>query len=506
MLLTQNLKASIFATIDKAGKYINLVQASGLIRVTARAANGGKISTDMVAGMSIDAGDFIQVDLRSDNDQVILIWVSTKPLTYSPDVSRAVGSGSLQSDVVQVFSNEPMQILPPVTGRNRITLTPTENIYIGGTNLNLENGVLIPANTTFTLATQGAVYGLETSGNYPPFFTAQLTENDINQNTPILESGEPAIITHMYTSSNNRWYIHKTNNDATSLTEINAGAFPNLAALATIDFQASNAILKNTHKQIGDMLYFASKDSSFGAARLNKVNLATGDYTHTIIKSAPHDSVAQGSFYHCDIKDDKIIVANGLKELYISNDAGATFALSGVAAPVGGSIVDIIQFNNGDILLYTNTAAAITTDDGANWTVTGHAGDSGLSGRRIKRDGANVYAIGSLGQIYKSIDKGANWIVETAFNDVRNFDIKDGIMLAAVGAAGIVYADDLTDAVIIQDNNYSQAIVHGCEILNAGAYFVGYTHSFNTNKYQYLAFGKQIPTGGLKVATLQELN
>lgn len=172
MLHNFTLQAGVPFQVEKVGRYINVVLCAGNLRARLYASDGSKVlDTNLIMGMTPEnLPQFSSVELEVETAQVVQIWIGNNPLTYAPSTSRAVGSNALRSSVSYVYSGYPHKLLDAEAGRNQITLTPSQDIYIGGTNLNVNNGIKLAAGQLFTMATQGAIYALELSGAYPPAF------------------------------------------------------------------------------------------------------------------------------------------------------------------------------------------------------------------------------------------------------------------------------------------------------------------------------------------------
>lgn len=507
MLHTLGLKQGQWEPINGEARHINIVLAAGVIDVRVKKRGSSAYATEMVGGMALELPVFDSVEIRSDTDQVVKVWVSELPLNYSPDSTRELGANALRSSVGYVYSGYPYELLPAEVGRNRITLTPSQDIYIGGTNVSPKNGVLLPAGKTFTMATQGAVWALEQSGNFEPYFTALV---DVNQSIDaFVEGGIGDGFSVFYeNSARTRAWGWRSNKTSTRFYEYD----PKTKAYAEnyTTFYSNGAFGADAGEitVLGD-----DKLSLYTSRYCGQFDLNTGqydDYSDGLLSIDDIAGYVVAGQYHY------VAMHNG--EIYRAPDRTTDWALYASAPPntIGTKwrLSGFDVFDDGRVV-WANEYQLFYTIDGTAW-VQGERGDM-LSQAGLQIDRANdiLYAFDN-DVLRKSFDNGASWHVEFDTNDFglpsrapSAFKVVNGCIVAAA-FDWIAFRNPVTGEWAAKEvnENSRQRNEQGISISPSG--LINFYFKPNNGNEAHGAYlniqGERIPVGGLPIAIMSEVN
>lgn len=506
MLFDVKLSGKFWNTINREARHINIVLAAGEIQARFTSKKGASYQTKMVSGMALELPKFDRVEIKSETDQQIKVWVSDVPLAYSPDSTRQVGSNAIRSSVGYVYSGYPHELLPAEIGRNRITLTPSQDIYIGGTNVSPKNGVLLPAGQTFTMATQGAVWALEKTGLYQPYFTALVDPDDaINQFEEGGGSGKQVFYENEARTRAWGWGGSRT---STKLFEYDPRTKEYRENFVTLYNQSSFAPDAQAVTPIGgDRL--AVHSSRF----CGQFDMSTGDYERYSTSSAPEignimEYVVAGEYHYIADYEGRVYRApNRTEEWALYADTppftnGTKWRVSGFAV-----------FDDGRAV-WANENQLFYTIDGAEW-VQGVRGDMASSyGLEVDRANDILYSFDDE-ILRKSYDSGATWHEE--FDPAKYglesrapqyFRVQNGLIVA-VAWTWYAIKDPITGewAVRSINENNVQRSTYGISISPSGLIHFYFQPNYHTNPSAGLNIqGKRTPVGGLPISIMAEVN
>ncbi len=503
MLFDLKLSNGFWNTINREARHINIVLAAGEIQARFVSKKGANYQTKMVSGMALELPKFDRVEIKSDVDQQIKVWVSDVPLSYSPDTARQVGSNALQSFNAQVFSDEPTELLPAQIGRNRITLNPSKDIYIGGSNLNLKNGVKLKANEPFTMATQGAVFAYETSGEYPPFYTAEIESADFNSGVSGLGSphGTDASI---YETENSEFAYTFTNGNATA-RRLNKSdySYVNNVSLGQ-DFYFDYVVR--------DGKYLRWMDGRNTGSTLCEFNLETGEVIKQKVKHAGADLDwvrwhfiradyiyyfvhGEARFYRAPLSDKYNVVPWGVA---VPHNDGAYMSLNGIGVGVDGQLIV-----SGDLIWRS-------VDDGATWQ-NGQTLpiDFGGKVKRFILDKSTdiCYMVFDEQKLHKSYNYGSAWELEIDFFQESGGEY--GVMQSMDILVGAI-AVSTRNGAFFRDPQGAWQHKRVTEIGGGNGNTVindtGTVHFVTRSQVDYFVKGKRVPANGLPVSIMAEVN
>lgn len=493
-----------WTNIATAGNHINIVLAAGEIMVRAELENGRTYATPAVQGMALELPRFKNVQISANTSQQTKIWVGDIPLSYSPDTQRAVGSSALTSAVAQVFSNVVTEILPAQVGRNKITLNPSKEIFIGGVDMNLKSGIRLLPNTPFTLQTQGAVYAYETSGDYPPFYTAKVTDSDFE--TGVQGLGTPhGTDASIYETENSQYAYAFTNGSATA-RRLNKGDYSYVNNVSLVnDFYFVDAQIN------GSILYWMN-GQAFGSY-LTEFDLETGAKVETTVTKPDGTRIEQ--IRHSFIRGDFIYyLPTGEAQIYRAPLTDKSDAQPlGVPIPHNdGSFMSVWSFGvgaNGELVV-AGKLIWRSVDNGATWQ----------NGQTLPIDFGNVvkrfhldtsddvcYMTFNDEQIHKSLNYGASWELE-----IDTFQLSGGQTLAiesmdvllgavaATGGNGAFFRNSTGEWKYKRITEFAGG--NGNTVINS----TGTVHFVSRNQVDYFVKGQRVAANGLPVAVMAEVN
>lgn len=483
MLANILLKSGVWVDLNRAGKHINVVLAAGTIKVRAMNASGQPFMSDLVSGMAFELPPFDKVSFLSPIEQQAKIWVSSSPLTYAPDTSREVGSGAIESFTGKVFSGEATPLLPAQVGRNKVTISPSQDVLIGGTNLNSKNGISIQAGTVFTLNTQGAVYGLDLSGAYLPTVGALVMVDDVARKKISVIAGA--------TTGENKFGFFTRTVGITEQVIVHYGTWKIFNVInGQLEYDSEITGFTGTPEGFcfwQDDTSFAFMYASGVSRRLRFVNKST----LTTIRTTA--TLGTAGTEHYDVMGDKLAVLQG-NIMRFSSDGGATISgdlpTGGTGSPYG------IKFNSqGHIYALFSGSIRKSVDDGATWSEILFGGSGlGENGLAIDTITDKIYAC-RTGQIVESVDDGATWQVTTAMS-ANNVFSRAGAFLAT-GASVI--------AVKTSDGVYSFE-TNGLSTSRGGGIGMDGRLYGNHRNGVTIIEGERILAGGIDVALMSEVN
>lgn len=492
MLKNVLIKPNQWAAVAQSGRFLNIVLAAGEIELRVTLNNDQVYATPAVQGMAMALPPFKNVQVSAKTAQQTKIWIGEIPLSYSPDTAREVGSNALRSYVGEVYSNIPTELLPAEIGRNRITLTPAADMYIGGSNLNEKNGVLLKAGEPFSMATQGAVYALEKSGEYKESFATDLTLEDV-QNPTQLNSSETVI------ASNNTVGILAIPNQNELITFTSASGGTMSVKRVTADLQT---VLDSSIPMIGRFLgYTAYYDSRGNMSMAGTAGTSTGQWItldmETLQFSYESTQHAQGQEVrsHVSANDKYRVLYTGTIGLQVSEN-GAPFEVRGVRVTNESQLSGVAVTNSGVIYLLTESYLYKTVDFGATW-------ESFLTPASM---GYGVLLYNELtGQVFcAGADSGAIYTFNGA--DFELFYQGSAKMRVGQSAGGrVLFASDNEAVFSDGESIYDYKRPWGSWVRTLGLTSDGRAY-VRWDAETIIAEGKQIRVGGLPVAIMAEVN
>jgi hypothetical protein len=505
MLSNIRIKAGEFTQVTRKANHINVVLAGGTITARIEYENGQVFQTDMVAGMALALETFSRVSFSAENDQQCKIWISTMPLTYSPDTLRPVGSSNFVSSVGKVYSGRVEPLLPAEVGRNKVVISPSNDILIGGAGLNAQNGIPVTAGSVFEFNTQGEVNALEITGSFPAEITADVTLDDIQ--TPEQISNQTA------------YYSFFNPHDGLIWINDNRGRTFDLYDPITLQFVGGETVSASGdygHSKLikdGDILYLpAQQFSTNNVQTVTSYNIKTKQVIANNVPvmgvtNNPSEIAAYNGRLHFVHIDD-----NGAVSKYgYSDDNGLTWtdkgSITGVTLGSGADgqfRIDIAS--NGDVFIADNGGLLKSTDEGDTWTrVTTQVLNQQL---KISKVSGEMFAEGQDDDVYISQNGGATWtkLIITTNGFCGDIDVKGDKMVVNTNQDIYYYrqVDDLpVNGVISQQVLFTNAGTNplGANILDNGMLLFG-----NSGGNVNIVRGKVELGGGLDVALLSEVN
>lgn len=487
MLHTLGLKQGQWEPINGEARHINIVLAAGEIDVRVKKRGSSAYSTQMVGGMALELPVFDSVEIRSDTDQIIKVWVSELPLNYSPDTARQVGSNALRSSVGQVFSGFANEILPAEVGRNKITLTPEREILIGGANLNAINGVKVRAGEPFPMATQGAVYAMELSGDYPASYTASMKATDVENPTTITTAesavSEPTSRHFIGRPESGELLVFKNG----TLNRISADLKTVLGGV-TINGKEQGNIAQIDHKgRYSAPLTYASAYSK---------HWATID-PDTLEISYEEMTQVRGQSSSSAISEDGALRAEYQQTagLQISEN-GAPFAYSGVVVPDEGYITYGLAITSDKaIWLLTTNFLYKTTDKGATWEA--FSTPVSITAGSLAATGDDTLLVMSGDQKTVWEFTGAAFVpyLTGAFNFSLMHSLGGRVLLASTREIFFVENGE-----VFKFDKGFESYCRSMNITTIGKAYVRY------DDVSYIIEGERALAGGLSVAIMSEVN
>jgi len=484
------LSADLSTEITKQGKFVNVVLAAGEITARIRMMDDSTLETKLVSGMAFPVlQGYKSVSFVSDVDQQTKIWLGDLPLTYSPLDSKLVGSSAVSSISGQVFSGENSLLLPAKVGRNKVTISPSKDIFLGGVGLSPESAIKIMANTIFSLNTQGAVYAYEDSGNYKKTYTASFNESDL-------------VLSKDLTTTNPFQTIAKNNSGTeflcteASSTTLFRMALDDLSLLGTVAIGRSVVGYYNVVQD--GYLYMSTANGVEGY--LTAVDLTDYTVSHTLID--PLKSFERFDFYGSK----KVFVDRSNAAPYsVYFDAGAgegIVSVSGITGVSGYCYAAIIT-NTGKIIASFLNNFAVSTDNGATWSVSLTPGTSlGEKQMTVDRKTGNIFFLSSTSVLYRSTDDGVSWGVMPISLNIAQAVISNQGTIVATGY-NLFVSMDSGGSWIEADSTGVAPSIRGAVVGKGEIFTVKKSGAVRTVS----AFtGDVVEVGGLPVAIMQEVN
>ena len=498
MLFNILLNAGQFTEVAKQGRHINLVLAAGELTVRAMTAEGQINETQIIAGMSFALPtDFARVAFSSDTSQQIKCWLSMYPLTYSSETSRTVGSNAITSTYAEAYSGDPKLLLEAVAGRNKVTISPSQDILIGGVGLSLKTGIPVTAGSVFEFNTQGAVFALETSGAYPPVVSTEATPANF---------AAPSFRTTFSTSykmlaanviANEYWL----SDGVATARRYNADTGVELGSFAAAACTSLDGKIYDT----GDYFEWGRKHNIADIARWIKVHKTTYAVTQTDIGFSANlfSTVYNGIRYVLDT------VA---KEIWTSSDGISWTKTVGVAPYTDPLTVKGIDINSaGHLFLVGGSTIYKSTDIGATWTsnviALGMDTEANLRQMAINKNNGKIYICSNT----------ANHSMAVSVDDGVTFNIIPGWQTTPLGGAVGCYSMHFVgDTLYVSgsENMYQYNENVGlATYARTGLSTVSAVHAGNDGRIYwkdndglYFVQGALVESGGVPVAIMAEVN
>jgi hypothetical protein len=503
MLFNIKLTAGRFTEVAKQGRHINLVLAAGELTVRALTSEGQIMETQMIAGMSFPfQSDYSKVAFSSDSDQQVKVWLAMFPLTYSPDTSREVGSSSVQSTYAEAYSGAPQLLLPASVGRNKVTVSPSADILIGGVNLDTKNGIPIATGQVFELKTQGAVYALETSGAYPPTIAVEATQADFENPTIIAKPAGTKII--VADGAAGEYWLHD-GVLSSALGKFNRYNATTHAALGSFLSPIPNAF-EGSIFSLGDGFQYLHTFSDLSHTDWVTVDPVAHTYSAELVGNYG------GYSFSAAFGDKRAALHAQTRTLYVSN-AGGAFAAGAVVVPSGAETIEGFDMDSsGNIYVLSSARLYKTVDDGANWTsiVNSYAvNTAGYNALAISKNNDYIYYATSVtspsGDSAYTIAVSVNG---TTFSllEIDNVGTPAAYYMNCIG--GTLY---LVGRYKVHQYNPESGGLISYERLESTQVFN--MHAGNDSRLYwhdttqiYIIEGEQVLSGGLAVAILAEIN
>ncbi|GLX80890.1 hypothetical protein [Thalassotalea eurytherma] len=512
MLFNVEINAGRATEIAQQGRFINVVLAAGEITARIRTQEHAVFETKIVSGMAfpVNAG-FVSVSFESDTTQQVKVWLADIPLTYAPIDAKAVGSSALESLEGQVFSDV-YEMLPTKVGRNKITITPQADIFIGGVGLNAVNGIPVKAGETFSMQTQGAVYAYETSGAYQPLFQPVFTSGEVN--TPetfldITDAGQTGF-------GNTRLDYYFTTRDGSRLVAFN--------------YSYRTAYVFNGDDLTPQLTIDIGHDYEGGAGQ---TPVYDGEYIYVLcengyLKRFHQDTLALeserinssgGSFTLFDVYNGKGVAMQSTKpdaRIHITNNVFGEEWTQLANQPVWNTsgtnhILGLKLAPNGDIHAMSSTQHFVSTDNGVTWIehVPPVEADTVQGFGVCKKTGYLFIKARLAPSIHRSID-GIQWTQEVSSIDsyeARGMQVLNGTVVVN-GRYGLEVFNENLALVAYHAYDVTGSVGEGDSsacLTTSGQLIVSYRDNAQGNSI-YRWKGSRILTGGVPVAIMQEVN
>lgn len=495
-------------TMAKHGRHVNVVLASGVLRAIVRDVSGNTFETNLIAGMAfVNKEAFESVTFISETAQQTQIWIGDLPLNYSPDSIRSVGAGSLSSTVAEAYSGGAQILLPAVVGRNKVTLySQSNNILIGGPNVNIENGIPLVPGEAFSLEMQGAVYALETTGNYPAFVTAKTTYNDFINATELTHTSSNKFL--LAETTDGQRIITKSTG-VQSLAEVRSKSDYSLIANINVSSAIGASMHSNYAVADGEYVYIACNGGGYPV--IAQIDLTTMACTQLGVNGPLTGAGSTESYQQFDKKGDKIAIVDvGNNQLVTSNDNGATWKLNGVIPPYGGTgwALGVAIAPSGRVYIAYLDDIYYTDDGGDTWTqIIGGVQRETERGIAVDSDGA-VYVVRSIDNtLEKSVDSGIGWEVAVNFEANSTFS---GWARSVMAYGNTVFAASYTGYAFYSPNDGWWAYTLPATLNNCRGGVIGTQGTlyaqYDFGKHIKVIEGEQVPSGGVKIAVMAEVN
>jgi hypothetical protein len=508
MLRNILINAGRFTGIATAGNHVNVVLAAGEIEIRAELENGRTYSTPAVQGMAIELPRFKNIQVSGKTSQQTKIWVGEIPLSYSPDSARQVGSNALLSSVGYVYSGYPHELLPAEVGRNKITLTPAQDIFIGGSNLSEKNGVLLPAGQTFTMATQGAVFALENSGNYKPYFTVLPDVDRMLENVKNDNDGQPFTVYYENQARTRAWGF-KRDRSASDIFEYDPRTKEYMENKVRFSANSSFRPDASTFFPItGDWV------GCYGGSFCWQFNLSTGE----LLRFDPNQYAPTASIHGYEVAGEYHYVTNYEGEVLRALNQTDEWELYAAPPPYTNGtkwrVSGFAVFDNGSVVV-TNESQLFYKRAGEEW-VKGFQGDIpfGVSeGIRIDRAAGALYKLVDDG-VEISYDLGDTW--KTAFSrterelpdrDPDAWMVVNGLIVV-VAIEWVAIKNPITGEWKTRIFEFDQRNCYAVSVSPSG--FIQWYQKPNNEDFHTALYsetlGEQVPVGGLPVSIMAEVN
>lgn len=488
MLNNIKINAGLYTEKAGTGRYINVVLAAGEIEARIRMSNGETFQTTLISGMSFEVPrGFVAVAFTSDVSQQTKVWLSDLPLTYAPSESKVVGSSGLVSSSEKVFFGEPRTMLPAATARGKITMSADDDFYIGGVGVSRSNAIKVPANTLFSVATQGEIQGYTESPLYAPAYSAKFDENSVIDENIVMTGVNMSGGAAPFQGVGGSGVSDKVFILGAGVQSIELDGTYNVQNVTDKVPNGSIAISLNNH-------YYSLRAQSTGLYLVD-VDMSDSTVNETLIFT---DNAAIQSYHSFAFDGVRIFAqiygsANGTQALY-----GDINGLAVTTIPAGMSVVDSLFAANGELLLRGTTSTTISTDGGATFAPVKPIGYTVSSSSRMVVDVVT-------GEIYqpadnlllKTINNGATWVEAFSFGSTyKAAYVVDGLAVIITSAA--ITVNDGTEKVYpFSENklNLKSAIINN----------IGELMAFDLNALHSIT-GKKIAAGGLNVSIMAEVN
>ncbi|MFW7525311.1 hypothetical protein ACODM8_14410 [Vibrio ostreicida] len=146
------------------GRFFKLVSASDSVNVRFIYHDDSELETVLYQGLSIEhPKDFKSFFISAETHQEVVLFASQAKLVDDRLETSITGAATLDSSTAELFANVLGEIVPARLGRRSALIVADEVVYIGGSNLDMTNGIKVDAGESIEIESQAAIYGLSIS-------------------------------------------------------------------------------------------------------------------------------------------------------------------------------------------------------------------------------------------------------------------------------------------------------------------------------------------------------
>lgn len=151
-------------TLALKGKYFKVISASGELKLRFFYDDDTELETELYQGLGIKhPRSFVNFTIAASQPQDVVIFASDAELIDDRSETSLVGAVTLNSANAALVANAVQEIVPAKLGRRSLLIQSEALLYVGGGNLDANNGVKVDAGESIELDTQAAVYGLSST-------------------------------------------------------------------------------------------------------------------------------------------------------------------------------------------------------------------------------------------------------------------------------------------------------------------------------------------------------
>ena len=497
MLKTITLQAKQWSMpLTSVGHHINVVLAAGTIKCLLRQGDDS-FQTDLVSGMAFRTDEqYSQVQFYSETAQVIKVWVGQLPLNYSPLEAKFVGASSLKSSSGIIGYGSPSILAPATAGRGKVTISAKENIYVGGIGVTPKTAVLVPANTPFTLSTQGAVYGY--TDNPDNVTTTVVTANNVDAFEYQDKKLNPDFAVIFYSQAVDKYYT-------ISGAGIQERSIVDYSVVKTTPVMSTGSPTETINTACPSYVEFDNK-FYFLRSKGDLTDLITFDPVKQVVSEVRLMNVGGDIIdYKLDGARNKLVMlinVLGTVKCYV----GDLLSLTEKAIPVLSQYgTRAILALDDKLILYGYDHYAISNNNGDSWEPKQPLSFNVSSWGGIYLDKTTGYIFGSAQyQLYRSQD-GISWQHIFSFAGNKYQWYVGGGQIYAIGEQKMLFSnnsgekvEELNLSTWYTGNNNNTRDIFPC---SNGALFI-----YNPSEGLLRFGGDVVTSGGTEVALLEEVN